>query len=172
MKFQFPAIVLLLLFSCRNEDKFAKLDESTPLPQNLPISLVDQIAMCNRVDGPVVGIGAVKSEQYMRYELLSKFNEEKLIELTKHKSPVVKVYAFDALFQKNSSKIISIFDDHIADTTGFQELAGCIGMNKPVNFYFLQKVEPLLTSNQKAEYIRKVSSYYSKERWEMLLQGF
>lgn len=171
MKFQLPAIVLILLFSCRNEDKLAKLDESTPLPQKPAIGLVDQIAMCNRVDGPFVGIGAVKSEQYKRYELLSKYSEEKLIELTKHKSPAVKVYAFNALFQKKSSKIISIFAAHITDTTEFEELAGCIGMSKPVNFYLLQKVEPLLTSNQKAEYIRKVSSYYSKERWEML-QGF
>jgi hypothetical protein len=167
MKFLFLCIAIFI-FSCKDEDKLSKFDESIIITQSQELSVVDKIAMCNRVDGPFVGVGAVKSDQYKRFEKILQYDEEKLVELTNHLNPVVKVYAFNALVIKNCSKIFSIFEKNINDTTEFEELAGCIGLNKPVNFYFLQKLESLMSQDQKQKYTKEISACYSKEKWEQL----
>lgn len=168
MKFLFICSAIIILLSCKDEDKVSKLDETVIVPQYKNRTVIDNIAEYNRVDGPFIGIGATKSKQYERFETIIKFDERKLIELTRHKSPVVRVYAFDALFQKNYSKMFSIFEEHASDTTEFVELSGCLEFTKTVNADFLQKLEPLMTSHQKEKYFKEVSSCYSKERWDLL----
>ena len=167
MRFLFTCLAIIF-FSCKDEVKVSKLDETVIVPQNKNETVIDNIAEYNRVDGPFIGIGATKSKQYERFEAIVKYDEKKLIELTKHKSPVVRVYAFNALFQKNYSKMFSIFEEHTNDTTEFVELSGCIGFTKTLNTDFLQKLEPLMTSQQKEKYFKEVSSCYSKERWDLL----
>ncbi|GAB2818132.1 hypothetical protein [Ferruginibacter profundus] len=92
--------------------------------QNIVIAIADN----NRLDGPVVGYGGIRSDQYKRYEMLAKYaTDSSLINLTNHKNPVVRVYAFDALIKRNYWALRLVFWEHAKDNEKLQALQGCIG---------------------------------------------
>lgn len=105
--------------------------------------LVTQIADCNQLDDAAVGIGGVKTDQYMRYEKLTKFaSDSALVCLTDHKNPVVRVYSFFALQRRNSPYVMSIFKKHVTDSSEMESFSGCFKLSTTVNKRMLASLKP------------------------------
>ncbi|MEP7254273.1 MAG: hypothetical protein ABI666_00785 [Ferruginibacter sp.] len=108
-----------------------------------PDLLAAHIADCNQLDASAVGFAGMKTEQYMRYEKLSKFaSDSVLIRLTDYGNPVVRVYAFWALHHRNSASVITIFKRHITDKEEVKSFSGCIQSNSAVNKSMLACLRP------------------------------
>ena len=91
----------------------------------------------NRVDGALTGIAGTRSCQYERFEWLkNNMQEEELIALTDHVSPVVRVYAFYALYEKRSLALTEIYRKHIHDDAPFLTVNGNSESTRRVNECF------------------------------------
>lgn len=144
-------LLLAVLFSCHQK-------EGSPLDKQIglltyPSHPVNQIAAYGRVDDGYIGIGNSESQQYKRYKILTTYSESTLLTLTKHESPVVRVYAFDALLERNSHHVLSVFKDHINDSASFNTLSGCIGSTRRrVNRYLYSRIRDILSKKEQIEY--------------------
>lgn len=173
MKLYIYLIALVVLISCKERsESIAKLKPFEIKIDTTKISLVDQIAQCNRVDGQYTGISGSESMQYKRYKILTTYTDEQLRELINHNNAVVRIYAFDALAERNSSLVIKAFENKISDTASFDELGGCIVTTKKVNVYLYSYIKNKLTSNQRKLYLDKLSTIYSKKDLDYYLNGF
>ena len=106
---------------------------STPFAQQL----IAEMAIENRVDGAITGIAGTRSRQYERFEWLkNNAEEEDLISLTDHVSPVVRVYAFYALYEKRSMALTEIYRKHINDYASFLTVNGNNQSSRRVNECF------------------------------------
>lgn len=106
---------------------------STPFAQNL----IAEMAIENRVDGAITGITGTRSRQYERFEWLkNNAREEDLISLTDHVSPVVRVYAFYALYEKRSMALTEIYRKHMNDNDSFLSVNGNTQSTRRVNECF------------------------------------
>jgi hypothetical protein len=96
------------------------------------------------------------NKYYKLYKRLkAKATEQELVELTKAKSAIVVVYAFDILQERSYEGMKNIFLDHANDTTWFWTAGGCTGIVDRVNWFMLRRLKPIdgvATSLTKAEY--------------------
>lgn len=100
--------------------------------------LAHKLQKYDEVTGPRVGKAARKSDQYKVFEKLKlKANENDLYELTNHKSPIVRAYAFTGLTEINSSKTIDVIIKNQSDTVVIDQQFGCIGSRNTVIGYML-----------------------------------
>ncbi|MGF2413609.1 MAG: hypothetical protein ACQUYJ_14860 [Ferruginibacter sp.] len=105
--------------------------------------IVNKIAEYDYLDGPAIGYGGIRSEQYERFEKLATVkNDSILINLTSHKNAVVRCYAFDALVTRKSLHCLPIFLKHLKDTAGVHTRGGCLGRIGKVNIEFLLALRP------------------------------
>lgn len=105
--------------------------------------LIEAIAKGNTVDGPHIGMGSWKSEQYINYQKLrSKASIEELIELTDNNNSAVRCYAFQALASRKYDKVFSILLKHLKDTLQVETRGGCTNWYYLVGDYFINVVRP------------------------------
>jgi hypothetical protein len=75
-----------------------------------------------------VGFAGAYSSQYKRYEkLLAEATVQELFLLTRQESPVVRVYAYEALTQKSPRLAARAYRTLQKDKAGLNTLNGCIG---------------------------------------------
>jgi hypothetical protein len=97
--------------------------------------------------GYPVGFGG-KAETANKYyklynRLKAKATDQELVELTKGKSVLIVVYAFDILQGRNYKGLKNIFLDHVNDTSWFWTAGGCTGFLDRVNWFMLNRLKPL-----------------------------
>lgn len=164
-----PFIILIILAgmltSCKpkkDEYRFVSIDEIlAPYGDSTnkrPFrKIVNQIAFHPTVDGRAVGIGGMQSEQYRRFLWLEQnATEEELIQLTDNSNANVKVYAFMALCNRNSSACKQIFEKHIEDKSQFHQYAGCMQMPEQVNVFFFNYLSDKLSQKEIAMFKTKL----------------
>jgi|GEM_PF-2436590 hypothetical protein len=124
MKHLISIIVFLLL--CNNSNAQLEFDKSKVSTEVLKIA--DSIAEYRRHESRDLGEAGYPSKQYERFEnLRNTASIEELVELTKHPSGVVRVYAFEGLPKDSSIDRVSIALQHIHDTTTVYTMWGCMG---------------------------------------------
>jgi len=147
----------------------SSLKVSTPIKQS-NTALVDEIAFCNRVDSKFTSYAGTTSEQYLRFERLSKYTTtDELIELLNNKNAVVRVYAFMALQDRKNINLKRIILEHIRDTMSFASLQGCMGSHSYINLHFLAYGKYCCLSEKEFKYyMQVVSKCYPKKEWEFI----
>ena len=80
-----------------------------------------------------VGWGYRYSDIYANYERLSEIaTKRELFDLTKHKNPTIRIYAYGALLRKHSSFAVKTKENLINDTANVCYFRGCIRDEKQV----------------------------------------
>lgn len=80
---------------------------------------------------------------YKLYKRLkAKATTQELVELTKGKSALVVIYAFDILQKRNYDGLKNIFLGHVNDTAWFWTASGCTGFADRVNWFMLSRLKP------------------------------
>ena len=98
-------------------------------------SILNVISVDNRIEQEYISNLMYKSEKYKAYRRLKEIASERvLIELTNHKSPAVRGYAFMALVDLNSAKTYTILRKHKRDKEIVYYLNGCIGGSEQLRF--------------------------------------
>lgn len=89
--------------------------------------LIQTIIDYNIFESNCVGIACLPSEQFNRFEKLkSLISEKELIELSKHKEPVIRAYASKELIEKGKD-VIKLFSFEIDKNETVETQDGCIG---------------------------------------------
>ncbi|MGZ5282635.1 MAG: hypothetical protein ACXWDO_01150 [Bacteroidia bacterium] len=143
-KFSLMTISFLALISCERQAFNASLYEQPKMTSEtkIPKGLNDfpEIAKENNKDRLIyildsadcvysahVGIASAYTDVYAAYErLLQISSKEELIKLTKHKSRVVKQYAYMGLYKIDSTLAEEIYNEIKKDTTPLCTFDGCI----------------------------------------------
>lgn len=112
------------------------------------LNIVDKLQKDNQVHfGYPVGFAGkpeTNNKYYKLYNRLkSKARTEELLELTKSKSALTKVYAFDILQSRNYEKLKNIFLENLGDTTWYWTAGGCTGFVDRVNWFMLRRLKPI-----------------------------
>ena len=129
-----------MLISCSKKEN-SELSEQTKL-------IVDNISRDS--------IMFDSSESWNKYlKLLGNASTEELVDLTTHKKPIVRCFAFDALCVKEYPKIREIFYYHENDTIESVAISsGCIRDRSLVRTYMFIALHPV-SSNSKYKFSRK-----------------
>ncbi len=91
-------------------------------------TLVDKIAKYGKYESERVGFAGTPSEQFKNYKQLLKIaTTQELKLLVLDESPVVKVYAFQALAENDTKSAVVIAKSLEKDTAVVYTLEGCIG---------------------------------------------
>lgn len=100
---------------------------STIKGQSDPVNtLVEAIAKHNVYEFGKLGYTGLKSKQYDRYlELCELASNEELLTLTGHKNVVVRIYAFQALKQRNAAIPAEVISKYQRDHTMVKIINGC-----------------------------------------------
>lgn len=122
--------------------------------------LIQKIIDYNVFESNCVGIACSPSEQFNRFEKLkSLISEKELIELSKHKEPVIRAYASTELIKKDK-EVIKLFSFEIDKNETVETQDGCIGGFDELpwilyNAYKWKVVSKAVTKMDKEESIRK-----------------
>ena len=163
-KRHFFICTFLLLFSLTT----AANDPQTNIRPKI-LRIADKLQKDNQVHfGYPVGFAGKperKNKYYKLYKKLeAKATNEELIELTKSKSEIIVVYAFDILQSRNYDEIKTIFLDHVNDTTWFWTAGGCTGFIDRINWFMLRRLKP---SNDET-----IKSYLTKDEFDLYCSRF
>lgn len=151
-------LLLLALYSCKSGARQAEAPELPDLSGSVD-SLSNAIAKHNMLNSAAVGIAGVKTEQWKRFERLSRIATDKeLVALTDHRNAVVRCYAFEALLKRKHIDPFPILLRHLSDTAYVSTLNGCFGRERKAGDIFLEELtaranDPAgyrLTQSQKA----------------------
>ena len=164
--------VLIGMFLFDENSCFAK-DDSLKLRQNIR-RLARKISHYKTVDFGLVGFSPVNTKQYERSMTLSgQATDRELVLLTDHKSPKVRVYAFDILAARKHKDLKSILEKHILDSAIFTSRSGCMRGTDRVNWHFLDRLTPranrdtdITLSNEEVEYYKNKMSTAVNPRME------
>lgn len=112
------------------------------------LKIVDKLQKDNQVHfGYAVGFAGkpeTNNKYYKLYKRLkSKATTEELVELTRSKSALTKVYSFDILQSRNYNNLKSLFIDNLSDTTWYWTAGGCTGLADRVNWFMLRRLKPM-----------------------------
>jgi hypothetical protein len=139
MKAKLFICVLFLLYSVQAAGQLQSANLSPEVA-----TIVKAIAEYNKHEGPLIGKGAYKSDQWKRYQkLLGTASIEELRKLTSDSNGVVRCYAFDGLLITHDTTVFSIAISHLHDTARISDLEGCIGGNWKVSEYMLVQTHRL-----------------------------
>ncbi|SEO34472.1 hypothetical protein SAMN05192574_107147 [Mucilaginibacter gossypiicola] len=131
---------LSLLFAGCNETKPVEKTESVPIRPAIQ-DIVDSVAKFNRLDSSAVGYAGIRTIQWIRYEKLSKTATlPELRALTRHKSAVVRCYAYDALTARKDTAAFTILLAHLQDTAMVSSFIGCVISREQTGVCFLNSV--------------------------------
>ena len=127
----FIKIFLLFLFLATCFNSFAQKENTNTIP-----NAVKEMAAFNIYETTcTVGFSNSASSQYQRFIFLTSMASTKdLIMLaTKHKNPVVRLYAYQALKKKNIDIPASLADKFKSDQDEVISLQGCLAENTKVH---------------------------------------
>ena len=111
--------------------------------KNLIDTITSQIATNNKYESQYIGIAGASSKQYLLYqELKNNATKEELVSLLHHKNPVVRVYSYKALFEKDKNFARQKSKHLQQDTTRFMTLQGCIGGRATVQSFVTGMLHP------------------------------
>lgn len=89
--------------------------------------LIDSIIKVNRVDSDCVGYGCVVSSQYKRFQRLKqKLSDKELIELSKHKNPVIRTYASIELINSGQGNVPELLSKELQKNEMVKTFEGCL----------------------------------------------
>jgi hypothetical protein len=145
-----------------------------------PVSIQNKDAINNLVyaiaalavrESNYIGIDGRKSTQPNYLDLLEKqAGIDQLVQLTNHKSSLVRSLAFQALKDKNYTGLKEIFDKHIFDDQTYQYQSGCVIEPIPVNSDLYHCICPLLNKHEAALYKTKLLKKYKDTYFEYFFQ--
>lgn len=100
----------------------------------LPV-VVSEMAAHDIYESETVGIAAIKSKQFARYQqLVTIATEEQLLALAdQHASAVVRLYAYQALRERSITIPTAMQQKFKEDETSVQTLDGCIAQKLPLS---------------------------------------
>lgn len=136
-------------------------------------ALKNIIGNSNTITSSAVGLAGSPSNTWYAFAYLTSIATEKeLLEMTKDKNPVLKLYTYTALMHKNSRHIDRVRRQLKKDTTQVKTLSGCImgnttvakAMEDPGDWYYAGAIDEF----QKA--IRK-DKKYKKELYSALINN-
>ena len=138
-------LLTLLILSVANFTCYSQTTKTIDANEVRPeiARLVKGIEKDNVLKSSGVGEAGTKTEQWNRYESLSKnATTSELISLTDHKNGVVRCYAFDALLKRPDADHYAILLHHLKDTVSIETFQGCIISSSMVGDYFLDVASP------------------------------
>ncbi len=128
-----------LFYACLNNSKNVETHNSSN--KNSLDSIIKALALGNCVESEYVGAAGQTSSQWSYYEQLQNMATiEQLIDLTNHKSGVVRCYAFEALLKTKHDTIFSVLLKHSKDTLHVITRNGCLGGTELVSDYFVKTI--------------------------------
>lgn len=140
------------------------MDDTIKISESIK-TLVDQIAAYKSVDASAIGVAGSQSVQYKRFlHLVQKATTRELVQLTNHKSPIVRAYAFLGLGRREYKSLVEIIDSHLNDNESFTYLSGCMPTNEHINTFYLENV----TQNTLFTYLKLYKK--QKEKYSALLK--
>jgi hypothetical protein len=152
LKLVFPSVIVLLHFNLTVKAQSVirtnilniayKLQEDNQVHFGYPVGFAGKPETANKF-----------FKLYKR--LKAKATDQELVELTKSKSALVVIYAFDILQERNYAGLTNIFLEHVNDTTWFWTASGCTGFVDRVNWFMLRRLKPTegnTTSLTKVDY--------------------
>src|SRR5262245_34780951 len=96
------------------------------------------LARNNRVEDKYVGITGDISPLFDTFEYIaSRASDEQLVQLTDHPNGCIRVYAFQALVQRENSNCRNILEKHVGDKTFFEYKSCDASCFVPVNYFYL-----------------------------------
>ncbi|NVO84600.1 hypothetical protein [Hymenobacter terrestris] len=132
-------LALLLLLCLSSNTLFAQTQVS---PKTSIKKTVRQMARVGILKCELVGRAPIKPQQYLRFDLLRKqCTDAELTALLKHRAPVVRAYAFQALSERSESDLLPLLLQQRRDTAKFAQQCGCIGSTTTVVESMLQDYE-------------------------------
>lgn len=140
IKLGLPLVAFLLFFNLT-------IDAQVSIRTNI-LNITNKLQKDNQVHfGYPVGFAGkpeIGNKYYKLYKRLEgKATTQELVELTKSKSALVVVYAFDILQGRNYYGLKNIFLEHVNDTTWFWTAGGCTGFIDRVNWFMLKRLKPI-----------------------------
>lgn len=112
-------------------------------------SIVKKIEKVNVVMSSAVGYEGARTAQYDNFIKLKKnATTSELIDLTNHRNPTVRCYAFWALAENHAVDLYPIILNHINDNELVETLFGCIGGIERVGDFFINVVTNWYTSTK------------------------
>lgn len=164
IKLASPTIIVLLLFN-------STVNAQSGIRTNI-LNIAEKLQKDNQVHfGYPVGI-AGKPETSNKFfklykRLKAKATDQELVELTRSKSALVVVYAFDILQERKYEELTNVFLDHANDTTWFWTASGCTGFVDRVNWFMLRRLKPTdgnTTSLTKVDYDMYCSRFKKEDQ--------
>jgi hypothetical protein len=163
IKATLPIIIVLLL---TNLSMAAQSNVSANI-----LNITERLQKDNQIHfGYPVGFAGrpeTDNKYYKLYKRLkAKATDQELVELTKTKSALIVVYAFDILQERNYEGLKDIFHKHVNDTTWFWTASGCTGFVDRVNWFMLKRLKPTdsnTISLTKAEYDLYCSQFKNED---------
>ncbi|MGV9004411.1 hypothetical protein [Flavobacterium sp.] len=160
-------IFCIFLLACSKKNEQAKLS-------NIVIELVDSLSISDKSMPNIVFISDdyPKARNYKSYHKFMKITtEDELKELTHHKKPNIRCYAFNGLVEKKSSGLRKIFEEHIKDTAQIHlSYGGCVVIETTVMKFMLDQLHPFgskspekFSRKEYDEYI-ELAEKYRKEK--------
>lgn len=90
--------------------------------------LIKQIIDYNIVESNCIGLTCAPSEQFKRFEKLKTLlSEKELLELSKHREPVIRAYVSKELIERDGENVIDLFSFEIDKNEMVETEDGCIG---------------------------------------------
>ncbi len=83
-------------------------------------------------------------------------SESQLITLCEQSGPVVKHFAFKALYQINYESAKKLFEKRISDTSILTYQCGCIGTPVSINLDFLNTIRGKITNMETISYLQRI----------------
>ena len=100
-------------------------------------------------------------------------SESQLTALCEKSGPVVKHFAFIALYQLNFKSAIKVFKTQIYDSTELDYECGCIGgAMVSINLDFLNTIKGKLTDFERLSYLKKIKSRCNPFVYEVAIKFF
>lgn len=94
---------------------------------------VNQIAIKNEVHSEHIGFGGSKSDIYIVYERLrDNLKTKDLFPLLKHDSTAVRIYAYNAIIEKDSTLSERAWKEIKGKNDLVHTQSGCLGMNETI----------------------------------------
>jgi hypothetical protein len=140
MKTMILILTISIFFACNTNKKIlAGFDDESR-------ALVDSLNKYGYVDHAEIGFGGNESDLYNLFiRVQNKLDTAKLVLLTNHKNPVLRVYSFWGLCMKKYPRYRTIIERHVNDKQMFKYNQGCIGSYEKVNEFYLLLVDPEAT---------------------------
>lgn len=132
-----------------------------------PKKAVRQMARVGILKCELVGRAPIMPQQYLRFDLLRKQSTDaELTALLKHRAPVVRAYAFEALAERPNIDLFPLLLRHQQDTARLAVSCGCFRFNNTVidNMLFEYGDSP--------QYAQDMSVINKKAAWENLREEF